>query len=428
MFALTQSTTFLIGPIAKLLGFIMDGIYRFLDLLSYPDIGLCIMIFTVVVYLFMFPLTLKTQRFSKMSQVMNPEIKAIQEKYKDKKDQDSMMKQNDEIRAVYEKYGTSPTGGCLQLIIQMPILFALYRVIMNIPAYVAPLKNIYNSVAVTIKGSSFADKFTEMVGSSVAKFDIEDTNKIIDGLYKFSTEQWNKLSSCGVDAIENAASSAYDKLDPVLNFFGINLSEAPSTIIANAAKSVGSDKSQILVIVVAVAIPVLAGVFQFLQTKLSPAVNSDGAGNENAMLASMKTMNMVMPLMSAIFCFSFASGLGLYWAFGAFVRCVQQFFINKHLEKVDVNDLIQKNLDKVNRKRAKSGLPPKTVSNAAKMNVKNTSYDGEKKRQIEEDKKKNREESIRKSSEYYNSSSESKPGSLRSKADMVKRYNEKNKK
>ena len=222
MLALTQSTTFLIGPIAKLLGLIMEGIYRLLDMLNYPDIGLCIMIFTVVVYLCMFPLTLKTQKFSKMSQIMNPEIKAIQDKYKDKKDQDSMMQQNDEIRAVYEKYGTSPTGGCLQLIIQMPIVFALYRVIMNIPAYVKPLKDIYESVALTIQGSSFADKFTDMVGSSVSKFNIGDSNKIIDGLYKFSTSQWKELGSCGVDAIEKAATSAYNELHPILTFFGIN--------------------------------------------------------------------------------------------------------------------------------------------------------------------------------------------------------------
>ena len=428
MLALTQSTTFLIGPIAKLLGLIMEGIYRFLDMLNYPDIGLCIMIFTVVVYLCMFPLTLKTQKFSKMSQIMNPEIKAIQDKYKDKKDQDSMMQQNDEIRAVYEKYGTSPTGGCLQLIIQMPILFALYRVIMNIPAYVKPLKDIYESVALTIQGSSFADKFTDMVGSSVSKFNIGDSNKIIDGLYKFSTSQWKELGSCGVDAIEKAATSAYNELHPILTFFGINLSEAPSTIITNAAKNVGSDKSQILIIIVAVAIPVLAGVFQYLQTKLAPSTNTQQSGDDNAMMASMKTMNTIMPLMSAVFCFSFASGLGLYWAFGAFVRCVQQFFINKHLDKVDVNELIQKNLEKVNEKRAKSGLPPKTVSNAAKMNVKSTSFDNEKNKKLEEEKKAKREENIRKSSEYYSTSSESKAGSLRSKADMVKKYNEKNNK
>lgn len=103
MLTLTQSSTFIIGPVAKLLGYIMEYIYRFLDLLHYPDIGLCIILFTIIVYMLMFPLTLKQQRFSKMSSVMNPEIKAIQNKYKDKKDQESMMKQNDEIRAVYER-------------------------------------------------------------------------------------------------------------------------------------------------------------------------------------------------------------------------------------------------------------------------------------------------------------------------------------
>lgn len=427
MLALTQSTTFILGPVSKLLGLVMEGIYRLLDLLSYPDIGLCIMIFTIVVYLLLFPLTLKTQKFSKMSQIMSPEIKAIQDKYKNKTDQESMMKQNDEIRAVYEKYGTSPTGGCVQMLIQFPILLSLYRVIMNIPAYVAPLKDIYKSVAVTIQNSSFADKFTEMVGSTVSKFDISDSDKIIDGLYKFTTSQWETLKGCGVDSIETAATSAYDTLHPILNFCGINLSEAPSTIITNAAKNVGDDKSQILVIIVAVAIPLLAGIFQFLQTKLMPSADTQPNSNDNAMMSSMKTMNMVMPVFSTVFCFSFASGLGLYWAFGAIVRCIQQFFINKHLDKVDVNELIEKNLEKVNKKRAKSGLPPKTVSSAARMNVKATSYDEEAKRREEEEKRKSREENMKKSSDYYNASS-AKPGSLRAKADMVKQYNEKNKK
>ena len=93
-----------------------------------------------------------------------------------------------------------------------------------------------------------------------------------------------------------------------------------------------------------------------------------------------------------------------------------------------VNVLIEKNLEKVNKKRAKSGLPPQTVSSAAKMNVRSTSYDDEEKRRINEEKKKNREENMKKSSEYYNNSSTAKPGSLRSKADMVKQYNDKNKK
>lgn len=419
MLALTQSKTFIIGQVAILLGFIMEGIYRLLDIIGHPDIGLCIIIFTIVVYLILFPMTLKQQKFSKMSAIMNPEIKAIQKKYENKKDQDSMMQQNDEIRAVYEKYGTSPTGGCLQLLIQFPILFALYRVIMNIPAYVPTLKGIYGKAADSIINNvEYHDAFIKLAtdkgikGISADNFE-NSRNLIIDTLYKFSNNDWN---SCA-EAVGNTITDAHNQLKPILHFCGINLSESPVTIIQNADGKIG-------IIAIAIAIPILAGVFQFLQTKLAPSQATDSNGDDNAMMASMKTMNTVMPLMSVFFCFTFASGLGLYWAFGAFVRCVQQFFINKHLDKTDVNVLIQQNLDKVNKKRAKSGLPPKTVSNAAKINTKSAAINKE----AEEKKKKNREENIKKSSEYYSNSSSAKPGSLRSKADMVKQYNDKNNK
>ena len=54
-----------------------------------------------------------------------------------------MMKQQEEIQLVYEKYGTSMSGGCLPLLIQMPILFALYPVIQNIPTYVRGVREVY---------------------------------------------------------------------------------------------------------------------------------------------------------------------------------------------------------------------------------------------------------------------------------------------
>ena len=136
MIFLTQSDTFIIGWVAKLLGVIMNGIFNVLDLIGLPNIGLSIILFTIVVNLLMMPLTIKQQKFSKLSAKMNPEIQAIQKKYKDKKDQDSVMAQNQEIQMVYAKYGVSPSGSCVQLLIQMPILFALYRVIAAMPAYV----------------------------------------------------------------------------------------------------------------------------------------------------------------------------------------------------------------------------------------------------------------------------------------------------
>ena len=99
----------IVGPIAKLLGYLMEGIFTVLDLIGIPNIGLSIILFTIIMYLLMMPLTIKQQKFSKLSAKMNPELQAIQNKYKNKKDNDSMMAMNEETRAVYAKYGVSPS-------------------------------------------------------------------------------------------------------------------------------------------------------------------------------------------------------------------------------------------------------------------------------------------------------------------------------
>ena len=135
---LTKSSAFLIGPIASVLGYIMNAIFWVQSQIGWANIGLCIILFTIVIYMILTPLTIQQQKFSRLSAKMNPELQAIQKKYKGKNgDQAAMMKMNEETQAVYAKYGVNPMGSCLQLIIQMPILFALYRVIWNVPAYVS---------------------------------------------------------------------------------------------------------------------------------------------------------------------------------------------------------------------------------------------------------------------------------------------------
>ena len=135
MILATKSGTPIIGQIAVVMGWIMNGIYKILDMVGINNLGLCIIIFSILIYLFMTPLQIKQQKFSKLSAIMQPEIQKIQKKYQGKKDQESMMKMQEETQAVYQKYGVSATGSCVQLAIQMPILFALYQVIQNIPAY-----------------------------------------------------------------------------------------------------------------------------------------------------------------------------------------------------------------------------------------------------------------------------------------------------
>ena len=122
---LTQNTTFIIGQVAWVLGKLMQGIFFVLDKIASlyggtPNIGVAIIIFTVVIYLLMLPLTYKQQKFSKMSAIMNPEIQAIQAKYKGTKDPDQMQAMQQETNAVYAKYGVSPSGSCLQLASSSP--------------------------------------------------------------------------------------------------------------------------------------------------------------------------------------------------------------------------------------------------------------------------------------------------------------------
>ena len=154
----------ILGPIAKILGWLMNGIYEIMAAIGIENVGLAIILFTIVIYTLMLPLTYKQQKFSKLSQKMQPEIQAIRKKYENRKDQASVMAMNEETQMVYEKYGVSMTGSCGQLLIQMPILFALYRVFMNVPAYVAGVKENFTELVNGIMATEgYAHKMTELV-------------------------------------------------------------------------------------------------------------------------------------------------------------------------------------------------------------------------------------------------------------------------
>ena len=78
LLSLTQSNWFIIGPVAKVLGFVMNGIYEFLDMLSIPNIGISIILFTLITKALMLPLSIKQQKFTKLNSIMSPELQAIQ--------------------------------------------------------------------------------------------------------------------------------------------------------------------------------------------------------------------------------------------------------------------------------------------------------------------------------------------------------------
>ena len=418
MILLSTETGFL-KPIAWLLGKIIDLLFNLVSAIpvsSLPVLGICVILFTIVVRLILLPMTIKQQKFSKLSNMMNPEIQAIQAKYRDKKDNASMLKMNEETKAVYEKYGTSPTGGCLTMIIQLPIMFALYRVIYKIPGYVSKIKGLFLA-----NGAGIAEKVMEIEGFAetmqeaglISKVsEVSTTNKLIDVMYKFSHSEWNTLMD-SFEGISEQIGGAVDQLISYTNFFGISLTQNPGWRF-----TVDGHFNWALLI------PVLAGVTQWLSAKLMESHNKVNNDNgENPMGNSMKIMNMIMPIMSAIFCVTFPSCVGIYWITSSVVQIIQQLIINRHMDKIDVEAMVQKNIDKANEKRAKKGLPPKKIVNSASSYVEQV-----KKAEERESRKDQRDAEIKKSTEYYNSSSGPKPGSLAAKANMVKMYNEKNSK
>lgn len=418
---LTKTNTFIIGPVATLLGVIMNAIFIFLSgVFHVENIGLCIILFTIIIYGFLTPLTIKQQKFSKLSNKMNPELQKIQKKYKGKQDQASMLKMNEETKAVYEKYGVSPTGSCLQMLIQLPILFALYRVIWNVPAYVDGVKNAFlplvDKIQATAGSQEILNEIASANGINFEKLGYT-ANSIVDTLYKCKPADWGTLAD-KFPSFSDLVNSTQNAMDNMNYFLGLNIADSPFNIIQNGIKS-----GAYLLVIGALLIPVLSGLTQWLSVKLMSTAAPTSSENGGTMEASMKMMNNIMPLMSVVFCFTLPTGLGIYWVASAVVRMIQQFYVNRRLDKIDLDEMIQKNLEKANEKRKKKGLPPQRIVNQANVNAKSVDPEEAAKKKAVSDEE--RQKQIERSTEYYKKNA-AKPGSIASKARMVEQYNEKN--
>lgn len=349
MIYLTQYQGSIIGPVARLLGYIMNYIYIFLSQFGIENVALCVVLFTFLVNALMIPFTIKQQKWSRLSTKMNPEMQAIQEKYKDKKDEASMRAQQMELQNLYDKYGTSPTGGCLPMLITFPIMLALYRVIYNIPAYVTSVKNIYSSVAVKIMESdgyvkilkSYLDNKAVTVDTSkwgnISDALASNQNYVIDILAKFDSSTWADLAE-KFPAIASTITDTSEKLAHINSFFGMNLLSTPKLMS------------------ISVIIPILAIVTQLIQTKLMTPPSDGKTQEENPAMASMKMMNTIMPFMSGAMCLMFPICIGLYWVANSVFRIFQQLIIDKYLDSIDMDALIEKNREKAEKKKNRLGL------------------------------------------------------------------------
>ena len=412
---LTQYDGAILGPIAKLLGWIMNGVYLFLSKMGIENIGLSIIVLTIVIYTCMLPLTIKQQKFSIMSRKMNPELQAIQKKYQGKKDQESQMKMTEETQMIYDKYGVSPTGSCLQLLIQMPILFALYRVIYNVPAYVASVKNVFTPLVEGIMATpgyaATMDSLVETLKIVIKNVDFTGSNAgnfIIDALYSMNVAGWDTLRD-SFPSLTSTIGTVQDELNHLNYFLGLNISNSPLHIITTSFKA-----GSYLMMIGAILVPLFSYLTQVLNIKLMPQQeNKDNKNQADTMAQSMKTMNMMMPFMSDWFCLTLPAGMGLYWIAGSVVRSIQQIVVNRYMDKMDFDDIIRKNEAKSAKKRKKLEENQERLNAYANMKTKNI---GEKANAV----------SSSSSASSTRPQGEIKPGSMRDKANMVKRFNESN--
>ena len=424
---MTKVSMPIIGWVSEILGWMINVIYSGLELIGITNIGLSIILFTLVVYLLMTPLQIKQQKFSKLNAVMQPEIQKIQKKYNGKKDQDSMMKQNEEISAVYQKYGVSPTGSCVQLLVQMPVLLALYQVIYHIPGYISGVRNVFTGLTAKIMsvdgfGSIISQFLTDnkitMTGIS-ANTEFTKTTTI-DFLYKLSPSQMEKFSQI---SDFSGFSDLFDKVaqqtSHMNTFLNLNISDTPLAIIKSGMAQGGA--AGYLLVFSAAMVPILAWLTQWMNYKLMPQPKQAPNSEPSAMEASMKSMNTFMPIMSAVFCFSFPVGIGIYWVIGAVIRCIQQLVINRKMEQMDMEDLVRRNQEKMKKKMEKRGVSAQQINQQARKNARNIQAPDKASGLSQEEKAAQR----KKATEYYNNANV-KPGSLAAKANMVKQFDEKN--
>lgn len=412
---LTQSGGFIMKPISKLLGAILSLLYDGLNSLGIINIGLAIILFTLIIRLLLLPLMIKQNKASKIMNYIQPEINKITKKYKGKKDQESLMAQQRETREVQDKYGASMTGGCLTSIIQLPIFFGLYRVIQNIPAYVDKIKDLYEPIAIKIFNDPAAmenlKKFKEESSTlkSITLTD-NDVNTVIDVLAKFTAESWDEFMQLfnNQGAIVDTINENVPKINEIYTFFGINLTSVPGFALTTA-----------------LIIPILSMVFQFLSMHAVPQQTSSDP-TQQATMKSMKMMMNVMPIMSFFVCVGVPAGVGLYWATGAFVSFLTSVLINLYFKHCDMDKIIEKSMAKAAKKkekREKSGKKtfmekmqeaaygpqesnPKVNSNAATANLKGYSSN---------------------TMRTNDGNTKYRAGSLASKANIMQNYNKDNK-
>lgn len=301
-------------PISVLLGFILNLIFNLINLITTNyTLGLSIILLTIFTRLLMLPLAFKQQKSMYVMKKIQPEIKKIQEKYKDAKDVESRRNMGIEINKVYSKYNYNYFSGCLPLFIQLPIFIALYYIMQNPYIFIDSINEIYTNLAnELINSPNFAEVMVPIATPMVPKnmtIDISVVSDLQKVLNKLSLEDWEVIKSSLTNInIDLLLEQKYN----IEYFLGINLTEI-----------IGFSFPKII-------IAILSGLTTFLSSWL---MLRKSPSDEPAIVVQQKIMNIVMPIFMTYITTNLPAGVGIYWITSNTIQILQQLFIGRYYEK-----------------------------------------------------------------------------------------------
>ncbi len=343
------------------LGFVLNLFYKIIG-----NYGFAIILFTIFIKLVLFPLDLKQRRSMAKTQKIQPLLMEVQKKYANDKE-----KLNQETLKLYQKYNINPASGCLPMLIQFPIILALYWVIRKPIFYMMGVSasDVWRiAEAFNAWAASNADKIPDSITLPITyQKGMGNTNSF--GM----NEIWiSQMLHDNPDILNQPTLAGWDKkITPVdFSFFGVNLAQTPN-LNAFLGMFIGKFKDVTSSVALLWIIPLLSGFTSWLTSKItSPAPTSDkpkkGTVLSEAEKAQMKTnnsadtmrtMTMIMPLFSAWFAFTLPAAVGLYWTVSNVIQIVNHFFVKKYMtETISQEELegeIQNVKSRKNRKKRK---------------------------------------------------------------------------
>lgn len=319
------------------LGWILDLFYRIIG-----NYGFAIILFTVFIKLVLFPLDLKQRRSMAKTQKIQPLLMEVQKKYANDKD-----KLNQETMKLYQKYGINPMGGCLPMLIQLPIIFALYWVVKKPIAYMVGVNasDIWRiAEAFNAWAAQNPDLIPETLKNAVP-LTYAHSMGVANNTFGTYEIQIAQMLNKHPEILNYHTITEWGKQIRLINFdfFGMDLAEVPS-LGALLGVFTGNVSGITLNTVLLWIIPILSGLSAWLSSKMATA-QQGGQPKKNEVIAeadrpkdntgamgdTMKSMTMIMPLFSAWFAFTLPAAVGLYWIVSNLIQILQTVFVTKYM-------------------------------------------------------------------------------------------------